>query len=121
METSPTTRQSERASPLLPPALPPTPPERWLGIASLIFCASFLCVVFGIPIISVLSRTYEPEIFVVIFLLGIPLFLASTIVSIVGCFSESRSTKVMSRWGLALTWGPLIAIAFGGAILSIVL
>ena len=77
-----------------------------LGCAALFVLAAFVW-----PALHVISRTYEPEILFVSFVIGGPAFLVGNVLAIVALRSKSRGTQRLGKWALCIMLG-FVALFF---------
>jgi hypothetical protein len=86
-----------------------------LGCASLFVLAAFVW-----PALHVVSRTYEPEILFVSFILGGPAFLVGNVLAIMAWRSKSTGARRLGKWALRIMWG-FVALFFLLAIVAFVM
>lgn len=78
-------------------------------------CASFFVLLVVVwPLLHVLGGSYEPDILLFPFLLGVPAFVVSHILAIIALFSKSAETRRWGKRALWIVWGGIaVFLLFG--------
>ena len=72
------------------------------------------------PLLHVIGRTYEPETWLVSFLIGGPSFLVTHIFAVIALRSESSWVKSCGKWALRLVWVTIALFLVVGLIGAII-
>ena len=78
-------------------------------------CASFFVLLAVVwPLLHVLGGSYEPDILMFPFLLGVPAFLVTHILAIIALFSRSQDSRRWGKRALWIVWGGIgVFLLFG--------